>query len=318
MLRLLAAVSVALAGLCGHAAAQDYPNRPIRLIVGFPPGAGTDATARVAAEFLSPRLGQTVVVENKGGAGTAIAADFIAKSKNDGYTLFWGTSDSFAVLPAVKKDLAYKPFEDFEFVATTARYAQILVVNSSRPYSTMKELVAFAKANPGKIRYSSVGVGSAPHLAMAVIAKATGTEMIHVPYTGAAPALTSAVAGHVDMLPSTSAQTHIQAGTLRPIVAFGAERHYQYPDLPTLRESGIAASLDLYLGVVAPAGTPEPVLARLRKELKAMSEDPKVAERFRAAGYQPLHVEGAGYKELMAKDLGLYSDVAKSFNITLE
>jgi tripartite-type tricarboxylate transporter receptor subunit TctC len=317
MLRFLTAAAIAVLAFSGHAAAQDYPNKPIRLIVGFPPGAGTDMTARVAAEFLSQRLGQPIVVENKGGAGTAIAADFIAKSKNDGYTLFWATSDSFAVLPAVKQ-LPYKPLDDFDFVAITSRYAQILVVNSSRPYKTMQELVAAAKANPAKLSYGSVGVASAPHLAMLVLSKATGIDLVHVPYAGAAPALTSTIAGHVDMLPITAAQEPIASGAVRPIVAMGSERHFQFPDVPTLKDSGISASFNLYTGLVAPLGTPEPILARLRKELKAMSEDPKIAERFRAASYLPTHIEGAGFKDIMAKDLAVYSDVAKAFSITLD
>src|SRR5262249_16796908 len=150
------------------------------------PGAGTDATARIAAEFLSQRLGQPVVVENKGGAGTAIAADMIAKSKPDGYTLFWGTSDSFSILPAVKKELSYKPLDDYDFIVTTLRYSLTLVANSSRPYKTVDELVAFGKANPGKLRYSSSGVGSAPHLAMSIFAKAAGIEFVHVPFPGSA------------------------------------------------------------------------------------------------------------------------------------
>jgi tripartite-type tricarboxylate transporter receptor subunit TctC len=318
MLRFLAAAAIAALGFGGQAAAQDYPNKPIRLIVGFPPGAGTDATARIAAEFLSQRLGQPVVVENKGGGGTAIASDFIAKSKNDGYTLFWGTNDSFSILPAVKKVLPYKPIDDFEFVAITSRYALMLVVNSSRPYKTMQELVAFGKANPGKLRYSSAGVGSAPHLAMAVVAKATGIDLVHVPYPGSAPALASAVGGHVDMIPTNSAQSHVESGALRAVVTAGSERHFQFPNVPTLRESGIPAAINLYTSVVAPAGTPEPVVARLRKELKAMNDDPKIAERFRALGYQPTHVEGAAFKETMAKDLAIYSDVAKSFGISLD
>ncbi len=318
MLRLFIAAAVAVLWFNGHAAAQDYPNKPIRLIVGFPPGAGTDATARIAAEFLTQRLGQSVVVENKGGAGTAIAADFIAKSKNDGYILYWGTSDSFAILPAVKKELPFKPLDDYEFVATTLRYALTLVVNGSRPYKTIEEMVAFGKANPGKLRYSSSGVGSAPHLAMSVFAKASGIELVHVPYPGSAPALTSAVAGHVDMIPTNSAQQHIESGAMRAVAAVGSVRHFQLPDVPTLKERGIPAAIDLYIGVEAPAGTPEPVLARLRKELKAMHDDPKIAERMRGFGYQPIHVEGAAFREIMAKDLALYSDVAKSFNISLD
>jgi tripartite-type tricarboxylate transporter receptor subunit TctC len=179
-------------------------------------------------------------------------------------------------------------------------------------------MVAFGKANPGKLRYSSSGVGSAPHLAMAVVAKATGIDLVHVPYPGSAPALTSAVAGHVDMIPTNSAQPYIESGAVRAVATAGSERHFQFPDVPTFKESGIPATINLYTSVVAPLGTPEPILARLRKELKAMHDDPKVSERFRALGYQPTHIEGAAFKEIMAKDLAIYSDVAKSFNISLD
>jgi tripartite-type tricarboxylate transporter receptor subunit TctC len=320
MLRILATATLLALGLAGPASAQDYPSKPIRLIVGFAPGAGTDATARIAAEFLSQRLGQSVVVENKGGGGTAIAADFIAKSKNDGYTLYWATNDSFSILPAVKKELSYKPLDDFAFVAITSRFAPMVVVNASRPYKTIQEVVAFGKANPGKLRYSSAGVGTAPHLAMAVVAKVTGVDMVHVPYPGSAPALTGAVGGHVDMAAAApaSVKPHIDSGALRAVASVDSERHFQFPDVPTLKESGLAATIILYNSVVAPAGTPEPILARLRKELKAMIDDPKVSERVRALGYQPTYVEGAAFRETMAKDLAIYSDVAKSFGISVD
>jgi tripartite-type tricarboxylate transporter receptor subunit TctC len=318
--RILATATLVALCVAAPAAAQDYPNKPIRLIVGFPPGAGTDATARIAAEYLSQKLGQSVVVENKGGGGTTIAADFIAKSKNDGYTLYWATNDSFSIVPAMKKALSYKPIDDFEFIAITSRFAPMVAVNASRPIKNIQELIAFARANPGKLRYATAGVGSAPHLAMAVLSKAAGLDMIHVPFPGTAPALTNAVAGHVDVIAGAPAslKPHVESGALRPIASAAAERHFQLPDMPTLKESGIPATVILYNSMVAPAGTPEPVVARLKQELKQMVEDPKIAERVRALGYENSYIEGAAFRDTMVKDLAQNSEVAKAFGISLD
>jgi tripartite-type tricarboxylate transporter receptor subunit TctC len=320
MYRIIAAAAVATLSLTAGVAAQDFPNRTIRLIVPFAPGGGTDSTARIAAEVLTQRMNNPVVAENKPGGGTGVAADYVAKSKNDGYTLFWATTDTFSVLPAVKKDLPFRVQDDFEYVAITSRFSGIIAVNSELPFKTVQEVVAYGKANPGKLRYSSAGVGGASHLSMALFAKASGIDLVHVPYQGSAPAMTSAIGGHVDLTVAapSSIKPHTDSGKLRAIVSADSKRHFQFPDTPTLRESGIPVDIVLYNGVLAPIGTPAPVIDRMRKELKALVDDPKVVERWRAIGYEASYVEGKEFKDAMAKDLATYTDVAKSFGISIE
>ena len=261
-----------------------------------------------------------MVAENKPGGGTGVAADYVAKSKNDGYTLMWATTDTFSVLPSVKKDLPFKVQDDFEYVATTSRFSSIIAVNAGLPFKTIQEVVAHAKANPGKLRYSSAGVGGASHLSMALFAKATGIDLVHIPYQGSAQAMTSAIGGHVDLAVAapSSIKPHTDAGKLRALASVDSARHFQFPDTPTLKESGIPVVIILYNGVLAPLGTPEPVIARLRKELKAIVEDPKVIERWRAIGYEASYVEGKEFKDAQAKDLAQYTDVAKSFGISID
>ena len=165
MFRVIAATAVMAFGIIGPASAQDFPNKTVRFIVPFAPGGGTDSTGRIAAEALTQRLGAPVVVENKAGAGTGVGIDYVAKSKNDGYTLAWATSDSFSILPAVKPGVPFRILEDFEYVATTSKYSVMLAVNAKLPFKTLHELIAYGKANPGKLRYSSAGVGGGSHLA---------------------------------------------------------------------------------------------------------------------------------------------------------
>ena len=300
-------------------AAQDYPNRTVRLVVPFAPGGGTDSTARIAAEALAPRLGAPVVVENKAGAASALGIDFVAKAPADGYTLSWATSDGLSILPAVKPSLAYKVPDDFEFVATTGKYSLVVAVNPKLPFTTLQELVAFGKANPGKLRYSSAGTGGGSHLAAVLIGSAAGIEWTHIPYRGSAPAVTDAVAGHVDLVLAAPASVKQQsdAGALRVLASTDAQRHPQYPDIPTLTEAGLPVVVALYNGVLAPRGTPEPVLARLRRELKAMTGDPGVTARMRTIGYEPEYIEGVAFRELIIRDGKRWTDVAKAFSIVL-
>ncbi len=317
----LSSIAVVAGGWPAGARAQDYPARPVRIVVPFLPGAGNDLMGRLTAEELTGRLGQPVVVENKAGAGSQIGIDFVAKARPDGYTLIWAASDGLSILPAVKPTLPYKVPEDFAFIARITLLPFVIIVNPRLPIRSMAELIAYAKANPGKLRYGTAGVGSSAHLSSALIEKATGIAMLHVPYGGLAAAVTALLGDSVDVVltaPSTAKQ-HADAGTVRVLAVTGKERHPLYPDAPTLEEAGIAnLSVVLWYGVMAPAGTPEPVLARLRKEIGEMLKDPKVVERLRGLGYQPAYLAGAEFRDFVVKDLDQWKAVAKAANIVLE
>ncbi len=314
----LAAISVL--GLPAAASAQKYPDKPVRLIVPFPPGGGTDLTARIAAEYLSQKLGGSVVVENKPGAATAIGMDLVAKAPADGYTLIWTTSDGISILPAVKPTVPYKIPNDYAFVAGAINYSLIVGANAKLPFKTLADVIAFGKANPGKLRYSSSGVGAGGHLATALIANAAGVDMVHVPYQGAAPAVAGAAGGHVDLVlvATSSMKPHVDSGALRAIATTDTKRSPLFPDAPTLDESGLKGlSVVLYYGMLAPAGTPAPIVATLQKEVGEMLKDPKVLERIKSMGFDAAFLPGDAFKDFMVKDLEKWKGVSKSANIVL-
>lgn len=321
-LRTLALASmVALAGWSAPATAQDYPARPIRIVVPFLPGAGNDVMGRLTAEELTKRLGQPVFVENKAGAGSQIGIDYVAKSRPDGYNLIWAASDGISILPAVKSGVPYKVPDDFAFVARITLLPFVVTVTPRLPIKSMTELVSYAKANPGRLRYGTAGIGSSAHLANALIEKSTGIEMLHVPYGGLAAAVAAMLGDSVDVVltaPST-AKPYVDAGTIRAIAVTGKERHPLFPGVPTLEEAGISnATVVLWYGVLAPAGTPEAVLARLRGAISDMLKDPKVVDRLRSLGYTPSYLDDGEFKEFVVKDLDQWRSVAKSAHITLE
>ena len=323
MLRIIGAVVAVVlgfVGLTGPASAQDFPSKPIQLVVPFPPGGGTDLIARLAAESLSQKLGQNVAVVNKPGAGTAIGMDFVAKSKPDGYTLIWATSDGMSILPALKASLAYRLPEDFSFVAATAAVTVLAAVPAKAPFRTIQDLVAYGKANPGKLRYSSAGVGSGAHLATALFARAARLDMVHVPYQGSNPSVAALVGGFVDLAlaGSASIKPFSDAGTLRALGTADKKRHRQFPDVPTLEEAGLPdTDVQLYMGVLGPPGLPDSVSARLSKELAEVLKDPAIVARIRDLGIEPSYLDGPGFKDFIVKDLARWKDVAKGANIAL-
>lgn len=313
-------LALGIGGWPGPSRAQDYPAQPIRLVVPYAPGAGSDLLGRLTAEALTARLGQPVVVENKPGAGGAIGTDLVVKSRPDGYTLLWASSDGVAILPAVKSSLPYKVPDDFSFVARITGFSYFVVVNPKLPINSLSELIAYAKANPGKLRYGSIGIGSGPHMATALIAKSAGIEMVHVPFGGVAPALTAALGGHIDLAlgAASSVKPYVDAGTLRALAVTGSERHPLLPAVPTLAESGLPlVVISNWWGLLAPAGTPEPALARLRKATAEMVKDAKTVERLGALGYQFTYLEGAAFKDFAVKDFEQWKAVAKSANVAI-
>ena len=250
--------------LAGTAFAQAYPTRPVRLIVGFTPGGGVDINARLLAARMSEQIGQQFVVENKPGAGTNIANEYVAKSTPDGYTLLFNSA-AFAVNLALYKNPPYA-LKDFAPVSVFSESVNLLVVSATLPARNIKELIAMAKEKPGSLNYSSAGAGTTQHMAAELFKLRSGTDIVHVPYKGSAPALTALIAGEVQLsFSNTVAITqHVKAGRLRALAVAGAKRTDVLPDVPTMKEAGVeGVEVPLWFGLLAPAGTPREVVQLL-------------------------------------------------------
>lgn len=300
-------------------AQQDFPNKPIRLIVPFAPGAGNDVMARFTAQEISPRLG-TIVVENKPGAGSQTGIDYVVHEKPDGYTWVWVASDGISILPAVKASVPYKIPDDLSWIAGITTFPMVAMVNPALPINNMADLVSYAKANPGKVRYGTSGVGSAPHLIAALIANTTGIKMVHVPYQGLAPAVTGMMGGFVDIVigAPSSALPIVEAGKVRAFAVTGPKRHPLFPNTQTVVEAGWPTTeTQLIFGACAPPGVPEPIMARIRKEFETMCKDPKAIEGLRKIGYDAEYYGGDRFKDFVVKDLARWKKVAQESNIAI-
>ncbi len=269
-MRLIANLLCAVLGFAAVTAlAQTYPNRPIRMLVGYPPGGSVDASARILAERLGPLLGQTVLVENRAGATGNIAAEALTKAAPDGYTIYMGTTIN-AVSVSLFKNLPYDPVRDFAPVSKVVVSPSILVVHPSVPANNVRELVAYARANPGKLAYASTGAGSSPHLCAELFSSLAGIKMLHVPYKGGAPAMTDLLGGQVALSFSnpTSITPHMASGRIRALAVTTAKRYANLPALPTMIEEGYPDfDLSAWYGVIAPAGTPNEIINRLNTEI---------------------------------------------------
>ncbi len=269
-MRLIANLLCVVLGFAAVTAlAQTYPNRPIRMLVGYPPGGSVDASARILAERLGPLLGQTVLVENRAGATGNIAAEALTKAAPDGYTIYMGTTIN-AVSVSLFKNLPYDPVRDFAPVSKVVVSPSILVVHPSVPANNVRELVAYARANPGKLAYASTGAGSSPHLCAELFSSLAGIRMLHVPYKGGAPAMTDLLGGQVALSFSnpTSITPHMASGRIRALAVTTAKRYANLPALPTMIEEGYPDfDLSAWYGVIAPAGTPTEIINRLNIEI---------------------------------------------------
>jgi tripartite-type tricarboxylate transporter receptor subunit TctC len=286
----IASLAIAVIASCGIASAQDYPNRPVRLIVAFAPGGATDFTARIIADRVQSLLGQPIAVENKPGANGAIGAEYVAKSDPDGYTLFFTTVGAVAINPALRSDLPYDPLKDFAAVGKAAVNSTILVVNADMKINSARELAELARRKPGSITIGITGRGAISDLGRQLFEDAAGIKLQEVPYRGAAPAITDMLAGHLDGLfgdvPTIMGQ--VRAGKLKALAATSTERSDIFPDVPTFVEEGFAGVVgDNWAGVLAPAGTPAPVIAKLNAALVAALNDPELRSRLHNAGVTP-------------------------------
>ena len=268
-------------GLADAAPAQDYPSRTVNIVVAFPAGGPTDFVARVLADKLKGILGQSVIIENKPGANAAIGAEYVAKSDPDGYTLFFTTAGAVVINPHMRADLPYDPVKDFAPITLVVNTMEVLVVKSDTPMKSATDLVALAKSRPDGIAMASTGVGSPPHLALELFKGSSGANVLHVPYRGAAPAVTDVVGGQVHAmfadLPVLMPQ--IRGGTLRPIGVGSKRRAAVLPDVPTLDEQGIKdVYADNWYALFAPAKTPAPVIAKLNAAVNAALKDPEISQ----------------------------------------
>ena len=289
MKRFVAALAAAAAiGVVAPAVAQGtYPTKPVRLVVPFPAGGTTDILARAVAQKLSETWGQSVIVDNRPGAGGNIGSELVAKSPPDGYTLLMGTVGTHAINPSLYAKMPYDHVKDFTPVILVAGVPNVLVVNLSLPVNSVQELIAYGKANPNKLNFASSGNGTSIHLSGELFRTMTGVQMTHVPYKGSAPALTDLIGGQVqlmfDNLPSSL--QFIKAGKLRALAVTSAERSSALPDLPTLSESGLAGfEASSWFGVLAPAGTPRDIVTKLNGAIAAWLASPDAKEKLAAQG----------------------------------
>ncbi len=286
MKKLLTLLATALVATC--ALAQDYPSRPIKVVVPFSPGGAVDGPMRAIAEQLGKRLKQQVIIENKPGAGATIGAEMVAKSPADGYTLLLA-SQTVAISASLYTKLSFNPIDDFVGISLLGREPGVLVVHPSVPVKSVAELVSYVKARPGDVNYSSSGNGSGQHLFMAMFASMAGIQPVHVPYKGSGQATTDLLAGTVQMsIPGTQAMLkHISAGKLRPLATTGVARSPLLPEVPTLAEAGYKDySAYVWMGLLAPKGTPPAIVAQLQRELKATLATPEVTSFMNEAGIE--------------------------------
>ena len=299
--------------VAGAAFAQNYPTQPIRLIVPWPPGGGVDTSARIIAQPLGERLGQSIVIDNKPGAAGNIGTEQAARAKPDGYTLLMGSVSPNAINPHLYARLGFEPVKDFAPVALVASVPNILVVQPNAPFGSVQDLIAMAKANPGKLNYGSGGVGSSQHLATEMFKRATGVDIVHVPYKGTAPAELGLMSGDVTLLLDTTAcLPFIASGKMKALAVASKVRNLALPNVPTLDELGIAGVYaGAWYGVMAPAGTPRDVVDRLNRELNAVLASPEMKKRMIEFGAEIGGGSAESFGQFMASELKRYADVVK-------
>jgi tripartite-type tricarboxylate transporter receptor subunit TctC len=302
--------------------AQTYPTKPVRIVVPFPPGGATDVLGRLLSDKLTARLGQQVVIENKPGAGGSIGATLVAQSPADGYTLFIGSNPGFTSAPPLGKDVGYDPIRDFAPITMLATQSFLLNLHGSVPFGSVKELVAYAKQQPGKLSYASPGVGSPHHLGMELFKLRAGIDLVHVAYRGGAPAMQDVVAGQVPIMFGSYviAGPHLQTGKLKAIGASGAKRVVQAPDIPTIAEQGYPGfDVTTWFGLFAPAGAPAGAIKRLADDAQAALALADVKERFLTVGLDPAPVlSPETFAARVKDDVATWTKVVKDANIKAE
>jgi len=305
-------LAISLCVFAVSVSAQGYPSRPVTLVNGFPPGAATDTISRQIAGVLSKRLGQPIVVENRVGASGTIGAATVARAAPDGYTLLFGVLSNLIVGPASIKDIAYDPVQSFAPIVEIARGPYVLVVTPAVPARTLAEFTDYARKNPGKLNFGSVGPGSAHHFAGEMLKRAAGIQMVHIPYKGGGPAYTGLLGGEIQVLLDTmpGPQQYVQAGTLRALAVTGPKRLASLPDVPTFLEQGQdGVDVQFLFGIVAPRGTPPDIVARLNAEITQALSDPEIRATLARQSIEPTPGTPDAFGALLALEWKRWRDI---------
>ncbi len=301
--------------------AQTFPDHAVKIVVPYPPGGFNDTLARISSEKLSKLWNQSVVVENKPGGNTTIGNNYVAKSPADGYTMLISPLP-FSVLPALYGDkLPYDSLKDFQPLILAGSAQNVLAVRNSLPQKTIKDLIEFAKSNPGKLNYGSTGSGSSNHLSMELFMGLTGTKMVHIPYKGSAPAVAALVGGDTDLLfdniPNIISQ--IKAGSVTPVAVTGSKRSPLLPNVPTVAEAGVPGyEVNVWFGIQLPANTPKPIVEQLNRELVKIYRTEEVTKRFNDQGVEVVASSPAEFQTLIASEVAKWGKVVKDANIKIE
>ncbi len=318
------AVAVAAGAIIAPASSgfgETYPSRPVRMIVPFPPGGSTDIMARVVAQKLTEKLGQQVIVDNRGGAGGTIGMNLAAKAAPDGYTLMMSTSITHTVGVSLYRKLPYNVLTDFAPITLAASVPLLLVVNPSVPAKSVKDLIALARAKPGQLNYASPGNGTSGHLAAEMFKSMAGVDVVHVPYKGGGPAIADLIGGQVQMLILSAVATlpHVKTGKLRALALTSLTRSPDLPHIPTVSESGLPGyEVVLWYGLSAPAKTPTAVVTRLNQEVVRIMQSPEMRERLASEGGQPVGNTPQQFQEIIKADVAKWAKVVKEAGVRVE
>ena len=318
---LLMSFALATSTLCGHSLAQSYPDRPIKLIVPFAPGGATDILGRLLAVALTDKLGQAVIVENKPGAGTALAAAAVAKLPADGYNLLLASSSTLTLNPVVRQNLGYDPVTSFTPIGQVADMGLVLVANTNTPGSTLKDVLANSKAQPGKYAYGSFGAGSSVHFAGEMLKSVSGADLMHVPFNGSAPSLTALIGGQVQVAMDTvvASTPFVKSGKIKAIAVLSSTRSPLMPDVPTVAESGYPGfEMSTWFALMTPANLPAPIRTKLEAALASVMASPEIRKKLNDVGLIPAYAPGINVKTRIEKDLPFMRAVAARTGLKVE
>ncbi|MDH0738112.1 Bug family tripartite tricarboxylate transporter substrate binding protein [Achromobacter spanius] len=320
IIRTTAALAAIICACVAPIAQAAWPERPVTVVVPFPPGGPTDLVARVLAKQLADQTGQTFVVENKGGANGNIGMQYVAAAKPDGYTVLYNTS-SIALSPNLYRNLPFDPVKDFEAVSSTAIIPLVLLAHPSLPVKNVSEFVSYAKAHPGKLSYGSAGAGNVTHLGALLFLRSVGIDAVHVPYRGSAPAMTDLVGGQVQFMTNTLNDSlgFVRDGKLKALAVSSKARSPQLPDTPTLAETVVPDfEMGAWQGMVVPAGTPTDIVNALNTQIRKALQSPALLKQLQAQGAQPLGSTPSEYSDYIRAEINRWKDVVKAANVRLD
>lgn len=315
---LITSMFAACAAFSMPLAAQDFPNRPLKLIVPQPPGGGFDTVARQLADKLGPLLGQSMVVENRPGAGTLVGTEAVARAPADGYTLLLGGLSNIALNPGLYPKLSYDPQKDFVPVGLAVKYSYTLVARKDLPQATLRDLIEYARANPEKVTYASAGNGTGQHVASAVMTQLAGVKLTHVPYKGAQAAYQDVIAGRVDLFfdITSTARAQVNGGAVKALAVSSRDRQAIHPAVPSVAETGVAPlDMESWFGIFAPAATPPAALARLRAEMDKALATPDLVARFEASGGRAMRLSVAETDALVKREIERWTKLVRDAGI---